>query len=170
MDKRPVSKYIEAALFVAMAFVLSQFTIFRLPVGGSVTLGSGVPICICALRLGPKIGMMAGLNFGILSFLAGGVAIGVYPFVCDYILAFISLGAFGFLKKIPLVSICLAYFLRFCFHVLSGVLFFSDGMLMSKAITFSFWYNFTFMLPELILGVFIFYKLIKSSKKVLLYA
>ena len=167
MDKRPVSKYIEAALFVAMAFVLSQFAIFRLPVGGSVTLGSGVPICICALRLGPKIGIMAGLNFGLLSFLAGGVTVGIAPFICDYILAFASLGAFGFLRNIPMLSIVLAYILRFFFHVISGILFFSDGMTLYKGFLFSFWYNFTFMLPELILGIFIFYKLIKTSKRVL---
>ncbi|MCJ8344642.1 energy-coupled thiamine transporter ThiT, partial [bacterium] len=124
MDKRPVSKYIEAALFVAMALVLSQFAIFRFPVGGSVTLGSGVPICICALRLGPKIGILAGLNFGILSFLANPITVGIAPFFCDYILAFASLGLFGFLKKTPILSICCAYFFRFTFHVISGMLFF----------------------------------------------
>lgn len=167
MEKRPISKYIEAAVFVAMAFVLSQVSIFRMPAGGSVTLGSGIPICICALRLGPKIGILAGLNFGILSFLSGGIAIGVGPFLCDYIFANVALGCFGFLKKFPMVSICCAYFLRFVFHVISGILFFSDGMELSKGMWISFWYNFSFMVPELIVGTFIFYRLIRSSKRLL---
>jgi thiamine transporter len=168
MEKRPISKYIEAAVFVAMAFVLSQVTIFRMPAGGSVTLGSGVPICLCALRLGPKIGVLAGLNFGILSFLSGGIVIGIGPFFCDYIFANVALGCFGFLRKYPIVSIFLAYLLRFIFHVASGMLFFSDGMIFDKALLFSFRYNFTFMIPELIVGVFIFYRLIRSSKRLLL--
>lgn len=167
MEKRPISKYIEAAVFVAMAFVLSQVSIFRMPAGGSVTLGSGVPICICALRLGPKIGVLAGLNFGILSFLSGGIAIGIGPFLCDYIFANVALGFFGFLKRYPMLSIFLAYLFRFIFHVISGILFFTDGMSFEKGLAISFTYNFTFMVPELIVGVFIFYRLIRSSKRLL---
>ncbi|MCO4782583.1 MAG: energy-coupled thiamine transporter ThiT [Candidatus Cloacimonetes bacterium] len=168
MDKRPISKYIEAAVFVAMAFVLSQISVFRMPAGGSVTLGSGVPICLCALRLGPKIGILAGLNFGILSFLSGGVAIGIGPFFCDYIFANIALGCFGFLRNHPMKSIVLAYILRFVFHVTSGILFFTDGMSFEKGLQISFTYNFTFMVPELIVGVFLFYRLIRSSKRILI--
>ena len=62
---RRIRPYIEAALLVAIGLVLSGFTLFKAPMGGSITLGSTIPICIVGLRWGVGIGLLAGVNFGL---------------------------------------------------------------------------------------------------------
>ena len=135
--------------------------------GGSVTLGSTIPLCIIALRSGSRIGMLAGLNFGILSFLTSGLLIGPGPFFFDYIAAYVALGAFGGLKKWPFLSIVLAQISRLGCHVISGVLFFSQGKSLEDALIYSLEYNLSFMVPDVIIGVILFYQLIKKSPQMI---
>ena len=50
----------EVAVSVALAYVLNLIIVYSLPQGGSITLGSMVPILLLALRRGPKIGIFGG--------------------------------------------------------------------------------------------------------------
>lgn len=110
--------------------------------------------------------MLAGLNFGILSFLTSGLLIGVGPFFFDYIAAYVALGAFGFLRKWPILSIILAQLCRLLCHVVSGVLFFSQGKGIEDALVYSIEYNLSFMVPDVVIGIILFYQLIKRSPSI----
>jgi thiamine transporter len=170
-----VRPYVEAALLVSVALILSNFTLFQMPLGGSVTLGSTIPICIASLRSGVSIGVMAGLIFGVLKFLAGGTVVGIGPFLCDYFLANIALGFTGLFyflfkkmgsgSKSAFVSVVLAQMVRLSFHVLSGVLFFSEGLPLEKALEVSIAYNAAFLVPDVIIGLIVFSGLIKNLPK-----
>jgi len=166
-SSQKIRPFIEAALLVAVGLVLSTFTIYRAPLGGSVTLGSTLPLCIISLRSGARIGVLAGLNFGILSFLSSGLLIGLGPFFFDYIGAYAVLGAFGWLRKWPFLSIIMAQVGRLVCHVISGVLFFSQGKEFQEALVYSLEYNLSFLVPDVIIGMVLFYQLIKKSPKLL---
>ena len=160
--------YIEAALLVAVALVLSGFTIFKAPMGGSITLGSTIPICIVGLRWGVGVGLLAGVNFGLLSFLVSGLFIGPGPFFMDYICAHASLGLCGLFRKSPFLGILIAQFCRFGFHVISGMIFFSAGKALQSALFFSLQYNAFFLVPDVLIGLLLFSGLIKGGSKRLL--
>ncbi len=49
----------EAALAIALEFVLGLITVFRMPLGGSISLEM-VPLVLLVLRQGWKVGMLAG--------------------------------------------------------------------------------------------------------------
>src|SRR5437879_12514937 len=57
----------ETIVMVALAGALYLIKIFTLPQGGSVTLGSRVPIFLLALRRGPRIGIIGGVAFGLVA-------------------------------------------------------------------------------------------------------
>ncbi|NLY97279.1 MAG: energy-coupled thiamine transporter ThiT, partial [Clostridiaceae bacterium] len=48
--KKNVRMLTEAAVMIALAFVLSNIRLFQLPNGGSVTPGSMVPLILFAIR------------------------------------------------------------------------------------------------------------------------
>ena len=52
------------ALCVALSFMLSYIKLFSLPMGGSLTLCSMLPIAAYACAFGPLYGFVAGLAFG----------------------------------------------------------------------------------------------------------
>jgi thiamine transporter len=172
-----VKPYIEAALLVAVGLVLSTLTVARMPMGGSVTLGASIPVCLAGLRGGLRIGFLSGAAYGILSFLKSGIVIGIGPFICDYILAYVALGITGLFRKAPqninatllaFLLVGLAQTIRLFFHVLSGILFFSAAdQSFLTALKFSLSYNLTFLVPDTLIGMGLFYKLIKKSKDIL---
>ena len=162
--RQRIRPYLEAALLVAMGLVLSSFTVYQAPGGGSITLGSTVPVCIVGLRWGVKVGILAGIAFGLLSFLASGILIGLAPFVIDYILAFGSLGFCGLFRRNPLSGILIAQGFKFIFHVLSGVVYFSEGKDIHSALVFSLQYNAFYLIPDTILGILLFRKIIQRRQ------
>ena len=162
-SRQRIRPYLEASLLVAMGLVLSGFTIYQAPGGGSITLGSTIPVCIVGLRWGVKIGVLAGVAFGLLSFLASGILIGLAPFIIDYILAYASLGLCGLFRRMPFCGILVAQCIRFAFHVLSGVVYFSDGKSAHDAFVFSIQYNALYLIPDTLLGLMLFKQLIQRQ-------
>jgi len=150
-----------------VGLVISTFTLYRAPMGGAVTLGSTLPVCIVSFRSGTRIGILAGLNFGILTFLTSGLMIGVGPFILDYLAAHAALGAFGWLRKSPVFAIIMAQLLRLLCHLGSGVIYFSQGLSLTDALDYSLRYNLTFLVPDVLIGIVVFYKLIRSSENLL---
>ena len=87
------------AIMLALATVLKMFTIYRLPNGGSVTLGSMVPILLLAILYGPEVGILAGFSFGIINLILEPYILHPVQVLFDYPLAFMALGLAGYIKK-----------------------------------------------------------------------
>ena len=83
------------ALAIALSFVLSCIRLYRMPTGGSVTLGSMLPLMLFAVSYGVGPGLLAGLAYGLLQYLQGGWWLNVWQFILDYLLAFAALGLAG---------------------------------------------------------------------------
>jgi thiamine transporter len=157
----------EVAVMVALAGALYLVKIFTLPQGGSVTLASMVPIFVLALRRGPKIGIVAGIIFGLVALVedtSSGIEVIVYPtqVILDYPLAFGLLGLAGFFRKIPLLGVATGVAARFCSHFVSGVLFFASyaptGM---SPYEYSAIYNGSFLLAEMAITAIIMVGLVR---------
>jgi thiamine transporter len=168
---------------VALAFILSYLKLFHLPQGGSVTLGSMLPIIFYAFICGPIAGTIAGVAFGILQFLQDAYAAHWLSILLDYPLAFGVLGIAGFVplffktkKNKRTVQFILATLLaiigRFIMHFISGAVFF--GMYAPKGINpwlYSLGYNFSYLSIETlitcVIGIFLLasplYKKVKET-------
>ena len=157
-------------MFVALATVLSFFKIFEMPQGGSVTLGSMVPILWLALRRGPKVGLFAATLYGVVQLIvdpSGAYYVG--QALLDYPVAFGLLGLAGFFRKHPFLGVNVGILGRFLAHFFSGLIFFAnytpEGM---NPLIYSAAYNGGYLLVELVISVYIFY-LLQESKVLKIY-
>ena len=161
----------ECALMIAAGTVLAQIKIFTMPYGGSVTLVSMLPFIIVSYRHGIKWGLFTGFVNSILQMLtnfylppAGTFTAVVAMVLLDYMLAFMCLGlACVFAKpfknaKIGVAAGCAAVcFMRFLCSFLSGALLWGSYQSYYEwAVGLSVWeysfiYNASYMLPELII-------------------
>ena len=161
MDTRVLA---EVAMSVALAYVLNLIIVYHLPQGGSITLGSMVPILLVALRRGPRIGIFAGTVFGIVQLFLGGYWFTLAQVIIDYPLAFACLGLAGFFRKNPLVGVAVSMVGRFICHLASGVIFFGVyappelGPYVYSAI-----YNGSFMLPESVISAVLIMLLLRRG-------
>ena len=114
----------EGAIMVALALVLNQLKIFRLPNGGSITLEM-LPIFFYAVRWGVGPGLLAGFAFGLLQmFIDGAVAWGWQSLLLDYLVAFTPLGLAGLFKGKNwgiFAGTVLGSVVRFIVHFISGI-------------------------------------------------
>lgn len=159
---------VECAVMLGLAAVLSMLKIFYLPLGGSVTLLSMLPVVLVSIKYGLKIGLpvaflysLIQLGMGLPKALGWGMTpaalVGMIFF--DYILAFTVLGAAGFLRKKGIAGyiagISSALTARFIFHFISGVIIFGQWAVASPLnpsgdpVIYSIFYNGAYMLPEL---------------------
>jgi len=151
----------EVSITVALSIVLNYIKIFQMPYGGSITLGSMVPVVLLALRRGWKIGIFSGVVFGLVQLVLDGY-IGMYhpiSLLLDYPLAFGCLGLAGFFKKNPIIGVFVALTGRLISHFVSGVVFFGmyapEGM---SPVVYSAIYNASYMVPEMIItGIIIYF-------------
>ncbi|EYE87931.1 proton-coupled thiamine transporter YuaJ [Fervidicella metallireducens AeB] len=145
-----------ASLCIALSFVLSYIKIFKLPQGGSITLGSLMPLFIFAYIYGARDGIMAGAVYGIMQFIQEPYIVHWSQVMIDYPLAFGALGLAGLSKKSLPLGILLGGTGRLFFHVISGVVFFGsyapEGQ---NVLIYSLVYNLTYLLPDLLLCVVI---------------
>ena len=82
----------EAAIFIAMAEILSLIKLYEFPNGGSVDCAM-VPIILFAVRHGCGWGAGAGLVYGAITYLIGNkFSIDWTTIICDYFLAYTLLG------------------------------------------------------------------------------
>jgi thiamine transporter len=152
---------VEGALCVALSVVFSNFRLFAMPQGGSVTLEMA-PLLYFSYRCGWKWGTLAGGLSGVLQMLLGGYIVHPAQVILDYPLAMACMGAAGAFAGNPAqparpVQIALgtlaAGALRFFCHVLSGVIFFSsyapEGQ---NPWVYSALYNACFLAPALVIS------------------
>jgi thiamine transporter len=140
---------------IALASVLYTVKVFTLPQGGSITLGSMIPILLVALRRGPKVGIASGAVFGLIVLYLEPFVYNPIQFLLDYPLAFGALGLAGFLRSRPLVGIGAGIAGRFVCHFMSGVIFFASFAPAGESpILYSAAYNASYLLPELVISSF----------------
>ena len=160
-DKNKISiKQISvSALCLALAFVLSNIKLFKLPMGGSFTVFSMFFVTFIGYLYGPRVSMSAAFAYGLLQLIVDPYIISVPQMLCDYILAFGALGLSGFFyeKKHGMIKgYLLGIFGRYVFAVLSGVIFFAsyapEGM---SPLVYSMAYNATYIAAEGILTVIV---------------
>ncbi|MCR5488200.1 MAG: energy-coupled thiamine transporter ThiT [Lachnospiraceae bacterium] len=162
LRKRPEKRFSAkemafSAMAVAIAFVLSFIKIIQMPWGGAVTLCSMLFVVLIGNWYGARVGLVAGLAYGLLQFMQDGGSYMLNPLqVClDYILAFMALGTSGFLakKKNGLIKGYLfAILLRGAFHSLGGYLYWMEYMPEDfpekLALAYPIFYNYAYILAE----------------------
>ena len=139
---------------IALAFVASYIKFADLPFGGSVTMFSMLFVSIIGYLYGPKMGIMAGISFGILQLIADPYILTPVQAILEYPIAFGCLGLSGFFnhsKNGLIKGYLLGVTGRYLCHVASGYLFFRayvpEGM---NPFAYTFGYNATYIVPEMI--------------------
>ncbi|MDE7192495.1 MAG: energy-coupled thiamine transporter ThiT [Oscillospiraceae bacterium] len=172
MKKNKIHVMVEGGIMVALAFVLSLVTIYKLPWGGSVTLLSMLPIIVFSIRNGAANGLACSFVYS-LTQLVYGLAVdgllgwGLTPgmlaacIFLDYIAAFTVLGLAGAFRKHDIggwiSGSVMAIAIRYGMHVISGSVVFAsagklwEGLEISNTWLYSMAYNACYMLPEMIL-------------------
>ena len=113
-------------LAIALAFILDMLTIYTLPNGGgSISLGSMIPIFLISFIYGPSIGLFTGFLFGILQLIINPYILNPIQVLFDYPLPFMAVGIAGFFKN-KYLGATLGMLLRFVCHFISGVIFFGS--------------------------------------------
>lgn len=163
-----VEKLVTSGILIALAMVLSMIKVYKLPLGGSVTLLSMLPVCILSLKYGMKWGFLCsflyafiqlGTDLGEVMSWGMDVRMWIGCIVFDYVLAYGILGISGIFRKkrtpLVLTGVGIAVFLRFVSHYISGAIFFDIWMPeeFNNPFFYSLVYNGSYMLPELIFTV-----------------
>lgn len=139
----------QIGIALALSAVLQLFRLYHFPQGGSVTLGSMVPILIIAFVYGPEVGFLAGFLHGMLTLILDPYILHPVQLLFDYPLPSMALGLAGYFRNRKVLGSIVAVFVKFIFHFISGVAFFGSfapkGM---SAIVYSLTVNGSFMFVE----------------------
>lgn len=162
-NSETLNRMVTSAVMLALASVLSLIKIWQMPLGGTVTLLSMLPIVVLSIRYGIKWGFFCSFIYSLiqisLSFaelMSWGMSVYVWIgcIVFDYIFAYGILGISGIFRKHKTAGICggiaLALTLRFISHFISGTIFFTSWCPDSwNVYLYSLCYNGAYMLPEM---------------------
>jgi thiamine transporter len=116
----------QIGIALALATILKIFRIYHLPQGGSVTLGSMIPILLMALLYGPEVGFLTGFLYGIITLILDPYILHPVQVIFDYPLPFMALGLVGYFKNKKITGTIIALVGRFICHFISGVVFFGS--------------------------------------------
>ena len=155
------------AVMIALATVLSLIPIYNAPFGGTVTLGSMVPlVLICVMIHDYKWSRLACFTYSLIQMLIGFTAPPTTTFLyfvavvlLDYVIPFTGIYVVNPISKLfknELVGIgvgaAVAMVSRFICHFLSGILIWSSYAPDGQPVwLYSVLYNGGYMLPELII-------------------
>lgn len=173
-----------SAVMIALGAVLSFVRIFELPLGGSVTLLSMLPICMISICYGNRWGVFCSLIYVLLQIVTDAgklMGYGMTPvtwiacLLFDYIIAFGILGLSGMFRRRGTVGQCagiaVSLIIRFVSHFISGAFVFSafapEGW---NVYVYSLCYNGSYMLPELmftLIGAVLLLRLPQIKKLIL---
>lgn len=167
MNQSKTKSLVECAIMIALATVLSMIKLAELPYGGSITLASMLPIAIIAYRRGTGWGVASALVYSVIQQLLGLKSLTYVTtwqsilavILLDYIIAFTVVGLAGIFRKpvknqaVALTLGCvLVSVLRYVCHVISGATVWAGLSIPTQAaLSYSFIYNATYMLPECII-------------------
>jgi thiamine transporter len=155
----------EAALAIALAFVLGLIKVFQMPFGGSISLDM-VPLILLALRQGPFVGIVTGAAYGLLNLAIEPFIVHPVQVLLDYPLAFGALGLAGFFQPTvrgAILGTVVAVLARFICHFISGVVYFAsyapEGW---NVYIYSAAYNAAYLIPSLIVAVVVVLVLLRA--------
>lgn len=168
-------RLVESAIMLALSTVLSLVKVYQMPLGGSVTLCSMLPVLLIGYKYGPKWGVLTGFTYGVIQLLldiAKALSWGLTPvalaasFVFDYLIAFTCLGLAGLYGKSFskfVAGLFTAVILRFFSHIISGVTAYASWLPKEwhgHLWLYSIAYNGSFLLPDfgicLLVGVLLY--------------
>ena len=141
MRNTKVRMLTECAVMVALSFALSCIKLFSMPLGGSVTLVSMLPVMLIGIKYGTAVGVGTGFVYSLTQLAQALVEGDVFPYcetfgvlmLClffDYLVPFTALGLSGIFKDIKLLKndelnsylgFVLAVFVRFICHLITGI-------------------------------------------------
>jgi thiamine transporter len=154
----------EMAIFIALGTALSFIIIYALPEGGSITLASMVPILWLSLRRGPKVGIAAGVIYGLIQLMILPYVVDPAQLLLDYPLAFGALGLAGFFPKRPVLGAAVGISARFLMHFIAGVVYWAPIYAPNlNPFAYSAVYNASYLLPEFLISGFILFLLQRSK-------
>ena len=157
-----LSTLTECAVMLALSFALSYAKIFEMPMGGSVTIASMLPIMLISIKYGIGTGLSTCFAYSLTQLLQAVMSANVFPYcetpialvLCilfDYVFPFTLLGLAGLPKSLKLtknteinvyIGIVSVVLLRFICHFITGVVIWGqwapDGM---GKYLYSFLYN-----------------------------
>lgn len=158
-----------AAVCIALSFALSYVRLFKMPMGGSITFASMLPLMLFAFMFGSRKGIAAGLVYGVLQAIQDPWIIHPAQFALDYAVAFSAIGLTGCIRELGAfknnmraqfaVGAIVACLFRFISHYFAGV--FAFGMygadfaeqyglpLLANEYFYSFVYQCMYLIPEL---------------------
>ena len=147
------------AVCVALAFILNQMALFRMPMGGSVTVFSMLFVVLAGYWLGAGYGVIVGVALGFLNLITGPYILHPVQFIVDYPLAYGALGLSGLFRKqkygLP-IGYVVGVLGRYAMVFFSGYLFFAafapEGQ---HPALYSAIYNITYIAPEMIVTLVI---------------
>ncbi|MDE7406646.1 MAG: energy-coupled thiamine transporter ThiT [Clostridiales bacterium] len=166
MDTRTITY---AAVCVALSFALSYVRLFKMPMGGSITFASMLPLMLFAFMFGSRKGVVVGVIYGLLQAIQDPWIIHPAQFVLDYLVAFGAIGLTGCMREVGAfkgnmraqfaVGAIIACALRFIAHYFAGVFAFgvyaagyADAYGISALANeyfYSFVYQCLYLIPEL---------------------
>lgn len=160
----PVSMAASSGLMLAMAVILTAFPFYRMPNGGSVTLGGMLPLFFISFAYGPEVGMLAGFAYSLMNLVMAPYILHPVQVLFDYPLPFMALGLAGCFPRHHMAGITAAVAVRLFFHFLSGVVFFGSYAPAGTSIyLYSFVTNLTYLLPNLVICL-VFYRLLPVER------
>ena len=153
-----------SGLMLAMAVILTAFPFYRMPNGGSVTLGGMLPLFFISFAYGPEVGMLAGFAYSLMNLVMAPYILHPVQVLFDYPLPFMALGLAGCFPRHHMAGITAAVAVRLFFHFLSGVVFFGSYAPAGTSIyLYSFVTNLTYLLPNLVICL-VFYRLLPVER------
>jgi len=136
-----LSTLTECAIMLALSFALSCAKLFEMPMGGSVTVASMLPVMLISIKYGVGMGLSTCFVYSLTQLMQAIASANVFPYcetpatlvICilfDYIVPFTLLGLAGIFCKFKIsqkselnvyYGIILAVLLRFICHFITGV-------------------------------------------------
>ena len=167
----------EIIVFSTLSAVLYAVRPFTLPFGGSITLGSMVPVMWLSLRRGARVGMITGAIFGVMALFEDMVLVGAANIIVtpvqamlEYPVAFGVIGLTGLFRDrsayIAVAGAGLSVFVRFWIHYFVGVFVWSTVYSFPKEWGLWLWpagYNGSFLSVEFIICAPLLFALIKRG-------
>lgn len=137
-------------LALALAAVLHTVRLYHLPQGGSITLGSMVPILLMAMYYGAEVGYLTGFLYGMINLVQDPYILHPIQVLFDYPLPFMALGLAGYFKERMVIGTAMAVLGRFLCHFISGVVFFASYAPPNMSpYVYSLVFNGSYLVPEL---------------------
>lgn len=155
------------AVCIALSSVLSLVRLYRMPMGGSITPASMLPLMLFAYIYGAGPGVTLGIIYSILQIILDGgsaIAYGIVPLLIDYPIAYGLLGLAGLFKgsksdrKGLIAGVVVGCVGRYLASFVSGWVFYGEYCTyygFASPVVYSICYNGAYMLPECVICVLV---------------